>query len=85
MCWIQPTVHANAVDERVNEAAELEAQFLRVGIRVNLFAYVEPEDERTLKDLILLMGAAHQQQINRTQIAQGTVGLVDQIVWKRIA
>ena len=56
---IQSTVHANAVDERVNKAAELQAELLRVGVRVNLLAYVEPEDERALKDLVLLVRAAH--------------------------
>ena len=48
---VQPAVHTHALDERVDEAPELQAQLLGARARVDLLGHVEPEDKGPLEDL----------------------------------
>ena len=82
---VESTVATYAVDERVDRRVELLTELLALGVRVDLLADVEPEEERALEDLVVVVGAAHQHQVNAREVAQRRVRLVDHVERESVA
>lgn len=85
MTGIELSVLAKTLDERVDKVAELLTELLGLGIRVDLLADVEPEDERLGEHLVVFVCAAQQQQVHDAQLAQLCVVLVEQVVRECVA